>query len=92
MEAYVSGALVWDTSEADPPRWVLMLAHPEPGNDPQRLDPQDPFTPQDASQQQLRDLIVMTLDTAQNPRSGHIALEPVEPGQRYRFRVTYRYP
>jgi hypothetical protein len=89
METYASGALYWDTTDAAAPRWVLLLN--QPGDDPMRLDPQDLFTPQDASTYQLLELIGTTFhkETGQLPEK--VTLTPVEQEQRYQFRVTYTY-
>ena len=54
MEVYASGDLVWDTTEADAPRWVLVL-HGQPRDAPDWLDPRDPSTPQAATTGQLRE-------------------------------------
>ena len=45
--SYGSGDLVWDTTEATAPRWILLLDGP-PGAARQRVDPQDPSTPKAA--------------------------------------------
>ena len=41
MSSYTSGELVWDTTEASAPRWILLLDGP-PGATRRRVDPQDP--------------------------------------------------
>jgi len=52
MPSYGSGELVWDTTEATAPRWILLLDGP-PGAARQRVDPQDPSTPRAARAGQL---------------------------------------
>jgi hypothetical protein len=47
MSSYTSGELVWDTTEASAPRWILLLDGP-PGATRRRVDPQDPSTPKTA--------------------------------------------
>ena len=49
MPSYVSGELVWDTTEATATRWILLLDGP-PGAARQRVDPQDPSTPHTATE------------------------------------------
>ena len=59
MASFTSGELVWDTTEAAAPRWILFLEGP-PGDPPLRLDPRDFSTPQTASTRQLVALIGTT--------------------------------
>jgi hypothetical protein len=82
-----SGELVWDTTEATAPRWILLLDGP-PGAARQRVDPQDPSTPQAATPAQLRELIRRALheDTGHWPMS--VTLTPVKYKQRFRFHVV----
>jgi hypothetical protein len=87
MATYGSGELVWDTTEAKAPRWVLLLDGP-PGLPRRRVDPQDPSTPQAASTSQLRELISRALhaDTGHWPVS--VTLAAVRYKQRFRFQVV----
>ena len=52
MASYDSGELVWETTGASTPRWVLLLDGP-PGSLRRRVAPEDPATPQAASPSQL---------------------------------------
>jgi hypothetical protein len=87
MASYDSGELLWDTTEAKAPRWVLLLDGP-PGMPRRRMDPQDPSTPQAASTSQLRELISRTFhaDTGHWPVS--VTLAAVWYKQRFRFHVV----
>ena len=51
MPSYGSGELVWDTTEATAPRWILFLDGP-PEAPRRRVDPQDPSTPKTATARQ----------------------------------------
>ena len=85
--SYGSGDLVWDTTEATTPRWILLLDGP-PGAARQRVDPQDPSTRKTAKASQLRELIRRALhaDTGHWPVS--VTLTPVRYKQRFRFHVV----
>jgi hypothetical protein len=87
MASYGSGELVWDTTGATAPRWVLLMDGP-PGAARQRVDPQDPSMSQAASTGQLRELIRRALhaDTGHWPVS--VTLTPVKYKQRFRFHVV----
>jgi hypothetical protein len=88
MASYESGDLVWETTEATAPRWVLLLDGP-PGAARQRVDPQDPATPQAASASQLVQLIGTALfkECGQRPQS--VTLTPIKYRQRLRFHATF---
>jgi hypothetical protein len=89
MASYESGNLVWDSTEATAPRWVLLLDG-APGATPRRVDSQDPATPQAASTSQLRELIRRAFheDTGHWPVSVTVAV--VRAKRRFRFHlVTY---
>ena len=85
--SYGSGELVWDTTEATAPRWILLLDGP-PGAARQRVDPQDPSTRKTAQASQLRELIRRALheDTGHWPVS--VTLTLVKSRQRFRFHVV----
>ena len=85
--SYGSGDLVWDTTEAPTPRWILLLDGP-PGAVRQRVDPQDPSTRKTAKASQLRELIRRALheDTGHWPVS--VTLTLVKSRQRFRFHVV----
>jgi hypothetical protein len=87
MASYDSGELVWDTTEATAPRWVLLLEGPL-GSPRRRVDPHDPATPQAASTSQLREFIRRAFheDTGQWPVS--VTLAAVRYKQRFRFHVV----
>jgi hypothetical protein len=87
MASYGSGDLVWDTTEATAPRWVLLVDGP-PGAARRRVDPQDPSTPKAATPGQLRELIRRALheDTGHWPVS--VTLTLVKYKQRFRFHVV----
>jgi hypothetical protein len=87
MASYASGDLVWETTEATAPRWVLLLDGP-PGTARRRLDPQDPAPRQGASTSQLRELIrrAVHADTGYWPMS--VTLAVVRTKQRFRFHVV----
>ncbi len=87
MASYTSGNLVWETTEATAPRWVLLLDGP-PGFPKRRIDPQDPATPQAASTSQLRELIrrAFHADTGHWPVS--VTLAAVRYKQRFRFHAV----
>lgn len=87
MASYTSGDLVWDTTEATAPRWVLLLDGP-PGAARRRVDPQDPSIRQAAKASQLRELIHRALheDTGHWPVS--VTLAAVRYKQRFRFHVV----
>jgi len=88
MASYASGDLVWETTEATAPRWVLLLEGP-PGFPRRRVDPQDSALPQAASTSQLRELI----SQAFHANTGHwpvsVTVAVVRAKQRFRFHVTY---
>jgi hypothetical protein len=88
MASYTSGELVWDTTEAAAPRWILLLDEP-PGTPQLRLDPRDPSTPQTASTRQLVALIGTTFvkETGEQPR--YVRLTPIRYRQRLRFRAMW---
>jgi len=88
MEVYASGELVWDTTETDAPRWVLVL-HDQPRDAPGWLDSRDPATPQAASASQCVELIRRTLHQATGQWPVHVTLTPVQYRQRLRFRATF---
>ena len=87
MAGYSSGDLVWDTTEARAPRWVLLFDGP-PGGARRRLDPQERSTPHGASPSQLRELIrhAFHADTGQWPVS--VTLAVVRYKQLFRFQVV----
>ena len=87
MASYDSGELLWDTTEAKAPRWVLLLDG-SPGLPRRRVDPQDLSTPQAASTSQLRELISRALyaETGHWPVS--VTLAVVRYKQRFRFQVV----
>ena len=88
MPSYDSGELVWDTTEAKAPRWVLLLDGP-PEAARRRVDPQDPSTRKTAKASQLRELIRRALheDTGHWPVS--VTMTPVKYKQRFRFGATF---
>jgi hypothetical protein len=85
--SYVSGDLVWDTTEAKTPRWILLLDGPTEAVR-RRVDPQDPSMRKTAKASQLRELIRRALheDTGQCPVS--VTLTLVKFRQRFRFHVV----
>ena len=87
MASYDSGELVWETTGARTPRWVLLLDGP-PGSPRRRVAPQDPATPQAASPSQLRAYIRQAFheDTGHWPVS--VTLAAVRYKQRFRFYVV----
>ena len=87
MPSYGSGELVWDTTEATAPRWILLHDGP-PGVARRRVDPQDPSLPQPATARQLRELVrrVLHEDTGQWPVSVTVTL--VKYKRRFRFLVV----
>ena len=87
MSSYTSGELVWDTTEASAPRWILLLDGP-PGATRRRVDPQDSSTPRAATTSQLRELIRRAFheDIGQWPVSVTVTL--VKSKQRFRFHVV----
>ena len=87
MPSYASGELVWDTTEAKAPRWILLLDGPAEAAR-RRVDPQDPSTPKAATPGQLRELIRRALheDTGHWPVS--VTLTLVKYKQRFRFHVV----
>jgi len=87
MALYGSGELVWDTTEAKAPRWILLMDGP-PEAARQRVASQDPSMPQAATAGQLRELIRRALheDTGHWPVS--VTLTPVKYKQRFRFHVV----
>src|SRR5712691_1608119 len=88
MESHASGELYWDITAATPPRWIVWLY--QPGADPRRLDLRDPSIPQYAPASQLMELISEALCEAMGQRlKVMVDLSLDEPGQRYRFWVTY---
>jgi len=88
MPSYASGELVWDTTEAKAPRWILLMDGP-PEATRQRVASQDPSTPQAATPAQLRELIRRALheDTGHCPVS--VTMTPVKYKQRFRFGATF---
>ena len=88
MSSYTSGELVWDTTEAKAPRWILLMDGP-PEATRQRVASQDPSTPQAATPAQLRELIRRALheDTGHCPVS--VTMTPVKYKQRFRFGATF---
>jgi hypothetical protein len=88
MASYDSGELVWDTTEATAPHWVLLLEGPS-GAARRRVDPHDLATRQAASTSQLRELI----RCAWHEETGHwpvsVTVAVVRAKQRFRFHVTY---
>ena len=87
MPSYGGGELVWDTTKAKAPRWVLLLDGPSEAAR-RRVDPQDPATPRAATTGQLREFIRRALyaDTGHWPVS--VTLTPVKYKQRFRFHVV----
>src|SRR2546429_7313235 len=85
--SYGSGDLVWDTTEATAPRWILLLDGP-PGAARQRLDPQDPATPHAATAGQLRELIRRALYEATGHWPVSVTLTLVKYRQRLRVHVV----
>jgi hypothetical protein len=87
MPSYASGDLVWDTTEATAPRWVLLLEGP-PEAARRRVDPQDPSLPKAATTGQLRELIrrAFHADTGYWPVSVTVTL--VKYKQRFRVHVV----
>ena len=87
MASYDSGELVWDTTTATPPHWVLLVDGP-PGAARRRVDPPDACTPKAAKNGQLRELVSRALhaDTGHWPVS--VTLTPVRYRQRFRFHVV----
>jgi hypothetical protein len=87
VASYTSGELVWETTEATAPHWVLLIDGP-PGSPKRRLDPHDRATRQGASTSQLRALISRAWheDTGQWPVSVTVAV--VRAKQRFRFHVV----
>lgn len=88
MEVYASGELVWDTTEADAPRWILVL-HGQPSDAPGWLDPCDASTPHTASVSQCVELISRTLHQATGQRPVSVTVTPVQYRQRLRFHATF---
>ena len=87
MPSYASGDLVWDTTEAKAPRWILLLDGPSEAAR-QRVEPQEPSLPKGAKPAQLRELIRRALheDTGHWPVSVTVTL--VKYKQRFRFHVV----
>ena len=87
MASYGSGELVWDTTEAKAPRWILLMDGP-PEAARQRVASQDPSMPQAATAGQLRELIRRAFheDIGQWPVSVTVTL--VKSKQRFRFHVV----
>ena len=88
MPSYASGDLVWDTTEAKAPRWVLLLDGP-PEAARRRVDPDELSTPQAATTGQLRELIRQALHayTGQWPVS--VTLTLVKYRQRFQFGARF---
>ena len=91
MASYASGDLVWETTGATAPRWVLLLDGP-PGVPRRRMDPQNPATPQAANTSQLRELISRAFHEATGHWPVSVTLAAVRYKQRFRFHVTYEAP
>ena len=89
MASYTSGELVWDTTEATAPRWILFLEGP-PGAPPLRLDPRDSSTPQTASTRQLVVLIGTTFRKETGEQPLYVVLTPITYRQRLRFRAMWK--
>ena len=89
MTSYTSGELVWDTTEAAAPRWILLLDEP-PRTPPLRLDPRDPSTPQTASTRQLVALIGTTFLKETGEQPPYVQLTPIRYRQRVRFRAMWK--
>jgi hypothetical protein len=87
MASYASGDLVWDTTEAKAPRWVLLLDGP-PGSLKRRVDSQDLATPQAASTSQLRELISRAFHEATGHWPVSVTVAVVRAKQRFRFHVV----
>ena len=88
MPSYTSGQLVWDTTGAKAPGWILLMDGP-PEATRCRVASQDPSTPQAATPAQLRELIRRALheDTGYCPVS--VTMTPVKYKQRFRFGATF---
>ena len=87
MPSYASGDLVWDTTEAKAPRWILLLDGPAEAAR-RRVDPQDPSTPQAATTVQLRELIRRAFHEATGHWPVSVTVTPVRYKQRFRFHVV----
>ena len=85
--SYGSGELVWDTTEATAPRWVLLLDGPAEAAR-QRVDPQEPSIPKGATPGQLRELIRRAFHAATGHCPVSVTLTPVKYKQRFRFHVV----
>jgi hypothetical protein len=87
MALYTSGDLVWETTEATAPRWVLLLDGP-PGFPKRRVDPQDPAPRQAASTSQLRELIRQAFHEATGQWPVSVTVAVVRAKQRFRFHAV----
>jgi hypothetical protein len=88
MPSYASGELFWDTTEAKPPGWVLLLDGP-PEAARRRVDPQDPSTPKAARPGQLRELIRQALHAYTGHWPVSVTLTLVKYRQRFQFGATF---
>jgi hypothetical protein len=87
MPSYGSGELVWDTTEAKAPRWILLLDGPAEAAR-QRVDPQDPSTRKTATTSQLRELIRRAFHAATGQWPVSVTVTLVKSRQRFRFHVV----
>jgi hypothetical protein len=88
MPSYASGDLVWDTTEAKAPRWVLLLDGPPDAAPRRRVDPQDSSTPRAATTSQLRELIRRAFHAATGHWPVSVTVTLVKYKQRFRFHVV----
>jgi hypothetical protein len=87
MPSYASGDLVWDTTEAKAPRWILLLDGPAEAAR-RRVDPRDLSTPKAATTVQLRELIRRAFHAATGHWPVSVTVTPVRYKQRFRFHVV----
>ena len=87
MPSYGSGDLVWDTTEAKAPRWILLLDGPAEAAR-QRVDPQDPSMRKTATTSQLRELIRRAFHAATGHWPVSVTVTLVKSRQRFRFHVV----
>ena len=85
--SYESGELVWDTTEAKAPRWILLLDGPTEAAR-RRVDPQDPSTRKTAKASQLRELVRRALHKATGQWPVSVTVTLVKSRQRFRFHVV----
>ena len=87
MPSYTSGDLIWDTTGATAPHWVLLLDGP-PGTARRRVDPQEASLRQGATASQLRGLIHRTFHAATGHWPVSVTLTLVRAKRRFRFHLV----